>query len=132
MIEWGRGAKAGLVAGGTWGIITAVETAVTSSPVGIVLIFVLLRIAWGFLLGLVFAAIADRFMLARNYRVKGFLYGLILGIIELALNLGALAIGAANVDFSLGFNLGVGLVSASLVGSLLGFSYEKLGLSPHS
>ena len=131
MVEWGRGAKAGFIAGGTWGIITAAETAANSSPVGMLLIFVILRIAWGLLLGLVFAAIAERFMAARTYQARGFVYGLVIGIIELALNLGALAMGAASVDASLEINLGIGLLSASIVGFVLGFSYEKFGPNTH-
>src|SRR5947207_14513991 len=105
MTEWGRGAKAGLVAGGTWGIITAVETTVSLSPSGVdgpnVLIPAILRMAWGFVLGLVFAAVADRFMSARTYGTKGIVYGLILGIVELALNLASLATGSADVGVNL-------------------------------
>jgi hypothetical protein len=125
MTEWRRGAKAGLVAGGTWGIITAVETTLGLSTTGLfgppVLIFAILRLAWGFVLGFVFAAFANRIMPARSYRIKGVVYGLILGFIELALNLASLVTGIADV----GFNLVVGLISSLIFGYVLGYSYER-------
>jgi hypothetical protein len=126
MIEWRRGAKAGLVAGGSWGIITAVETTLGLSATGLfgppVLIFAILRLAWGFVLGLVFATFANRIMPARSYRTKGVVYGLILGFIELALNLASLLTG---IFAGVGFNLVVGLISSLIFGYVLGYSYER-------
>jgi hypothetical protein len=121
--EWGRGAKAGLVAGGAWGIITAAETVATLSPIGTVLVLAILRLVWGFVLGLVFAAIADRFMSNRTYRAKGAVYGLVLAVIEIALNLGSLATGVTNVAI----NLAVGIPSSLVFGWLIGYSYERFG-----
>jgi hypothetical protein len=125
MTEWVRGAKAGMVAGGAWGIITAVEAAVSTSPVGAagltILVLAILRVAWGLVLGLVFAAVADRFMSARAYRAKGVAYGLILGIIELALNIGSLAVGATDVAV----NLATGLASSLAFGYILGYSFQR-------
>jgi hypothetical protein len=120
MTEWWRGAKAGLVAGGIWGIITAVETTLATGLFGpSVLIFAILRLAWGFILGLAFAALADRIMPARSYRIKGVVFGLTLGFVELALNLASLVTGIADV----GFNLVVGLISSLIFGYVLGYSY---------
>jgi hypothetical protein len=127
MTEWRRGAKSGLVAGGTWGIITAVETTLGLSTTGSfgppVLIFAILRLVWGFVLGLAFAAFADRIMPARSYRTKGVVYGVILGIIELALNLANLASLATGIA-DVGFNLVVGLTSSLIFGYVLGYFYE--------
>ena len=50
MTEWGRGAKAGLVAGGTWGILTAAETVVSLRPTEVlgptIFILAILRLTW--------------------------------------------------------------------------------------
>ena len=124
--EWGRGAKAGLVAGGIWGVITAVETAVALSPVGTVLILAILRVAWGFILGLVFAAVVDRLMSTRTYRTRGVIYGLILGVVEVVLNLGGLATGLTG----LAVNSAVGVLSSLVFGYVLGYSYERFAPTP--
>ena len=113
MTEWVRGAKAGLVAGGAWGIITAVETAASTSPVGAagptILLLAILRVAWGLVLGLAFAPLVERFMLTSTYRAKGIAYGLIIGTVELVLNVGSLATWGTDVAV----NLAVGLASSS-------------------
>jgi hypothetical protein len=131
MTEWVRGAKAGMVGGGAWGIITAIETAASTSPVGAagptILIVAILRVAWGLALGLVFAAVAERFLPARTYRAKGVAYGLILGIIELALNVGSLA--AWGTDLAV--NLAVGLTSSLAFGYILGYSFQRFATRAH-
>jgi hypothetical protein len=60
-------------------------------------------------------------MSARTYGTKGIVYGLILGIVELALNLASLATGRADV----GVNLAMGLISSLIFGYVLGYSYER-------
>ncbi|MDA4125974.1 MAG: hypothetical protein OK452_02065 [Thaumarchaeota archaeon] len=100
------------------------ETTLGLSATGLfgplILIFAILRLAWGFVLGLVFAAFADRIMPARSYRTKGVVYGLILGFIEFALNLASLVTGIADVAF----NLVVGLIISLIFGYVLGYFYE--------
>ena len=122
MTEWIRGAKAGVIAGIVWASTTITETAL--SPVSSNLYYVVgsLRVAWGLVLGIIFAIVAGRFMSTRSYRFKGAVFGLALCIVEVAGNLLPAYYGVALSEI----NLTVDIVSVLVFGYVLAFSYDKL------
>jgi len=69
-------------------------------------------------------------MVSRNYLFKGIIFGLVLGIVEIVLNLFALAGGGSGLSV----NLIVGIGSSLVFGSVLGYSFGKFtgNVSRHS
>ena len=132
MVEWLRGAKAGLVAGGVWAVITAVQAALNSPSIGAAgstaLAFAAARLVYGLVWGLIFAAVADRFMVKRTYELKGVVFGLIFGAVEIALSFVSFANGGTDILV----NLAVGILSSFIFGYVLGYSYGKLQPVPFS
>jgi hypothetical protein len=121
-LDYFRGAKAGLVAGLSWAVITALlGVASTPSDLVALVVFPVIRVIYGLIFGIVFAAVADRFLVSRSYLFRGFVFGLVLGIVEVVLNLIALAGGGTGVVV----NLIVGIGSSLVFGSVLGYSYGR-------
>ncbi len=149
MAEYGRGAKAGLVAGIVWGITVAVLlislltifksdvlNSISTVPTvnmtpdqlyTITLEFgagfaVLTGIIGGVVLGAVFAAVYQFYLKSSSIRIRGLVFGIVLWLIDLGINgTGGSASGVEYFTISI-----IGYLAASLLyGYLLGYLFER-------
>lgn len=152
MAQYGRGAKAGLLAGLISGVISGVflylelqsfkgqiiTTIHNALPAGstldasalanfaILLVPVIMifgGLIGGLILGLIFAAVEDKYMKKQSLPMRGLIFGLILFVIDVALNLGSVNYGSG----ALVSGLGISLVGALIFGYLLGLFFQKFG-----
>lgn len=149
MLEYGRGAKAGLVAGVVWGIIVAMLLAtllttfksdvlssistvpnvnMTASQLyTITLEFgvvssVLLGIIGGLILGVVFAFVYPLYMKSSSIRARGIVFGMVLWVIDLAVNGGG---GSGSGMEYFGISVAGYFVASLAYGYLLGYFFER-------
>ncbi|MDA4129291.1 MAG: hypothetical protein OK457_00830 [Thaumarchaeota archaeon] len=86
-------------------------------------IFPAIRVIYGLIFGIVFAAAVNKFLLTSSFLLRGVIFGLVLGSIGMVLNLVALSGGATGLVE----NVLIGIVSSIFFGFVLGYSYGKLG-----
>ncbi|OLD02891.1 hypothetical protein AUG19_07000 [archaeon 13_1_20CM_2_54_9] len=152
MAEYGRGAKAGVVAGlvcgvilaiGYYALFTLVQDTVRQAiqdalPVGSVITvdqalaaaLVLLvvgtfvgTIVVGAILGLVFAAAHNKYMQSKSLAMRGIVFGVILWIIGILSNIGSFSYGATYI----GLSVLIGLIASLVYGYLLGTFFGRFG-----
>lgn len=147
MADYGRGAKAGAIAGVVTGIIEAIGTIAlfsftandirtafqrTTLPAGItidqavtaamylaaVLTFIG-SIIGGLILGVIFAAVANKYMTSKSFEMRGLVFGIILWIIGI--------LGIINSSYGstyIAASIVIGLVSSLVYGYLLGHFFK--------
>jgi CBS domain containing-hemolysin-like protein len=148
MADYGRGAKAGAIAGVVTGIIEAIGTFAlfslttdaiktalqsTTLPAGVtidqlvtltqyiaVISVFIGSIIGGAILGIIFAAVYNKYMTSKSLPMRGIVFGIILWLIGIVLNIGSFSYGTTYVAVS----IIVGLVSSLIYGYLLGHFFK--------
>ena len=122
MTKWIHGGEAGLLAGVAWGLVTATAQALVTSSLGnVIVILLVVRIAWGLALGLIFSSVAEKAPAGMNYGIRGLIFGAALCIVELVGNIIPVYFGVA---FDI-LNLTVDFVGVLVFGYVVGMSYGK-------
>src|SRR5437899_8856922 len=148
MADYGRGAKAGAIAGVVLGVIEAIgyvalfsfimdsiRTAVqgTTLPAGLtvdqvisatlyaLVIFTFVgSIILGAILGVIFAAVHNKYMTSKSLPMRGIVFGIILWLIGIGFNIGNFSYGTTYVAVS----VILGLVASLIYGYLLGHFFK--------
>ncbi|TMI62135.1 hypothetical protein E6H16_06425 [Candidatus Bathyarchaeota archaeon] len=139
MADYGRGAKAGAIAGVVLGIIEAVGIYATFSftsdsikrtlPAGITIdqaLYALVigtfvgSIIGGVILGVIFAAVANKYMTSKSFEMRGLVFGIILWIIGILGNIGNFGYGTTYIAVS----VLIGLIASLIYGYLLGHFFR--------
>jgi len=139
MAEYGRGAKAGAIAGVVLGIIEAIGIYATFSftrdsikstlPAGITIDQVLYTlvigtfvgsIIGGVILGVIFAAVANKYMTSKSFEMRGLVFGIVLWISGILGNIGNFGYGTTYIAAS----VLIGLVASLIYGYLLGHFFK--------
>ena len=94
------------------------------AAIAIIPVFVIIGgLIGGLILGLIFAAVEGRYFKSQSIIVRGLVFGMILFLIDLVLNIGSFAYGSGYAGLSL-----VGsLLGSLLFGYLLGFFFQRFG-----
>jgi len=148
MADYGRGAKAGAIAGVVLGIIEAIGLYATFSftrdsiksaiqgttlPAGITIdqavdlaLHTLVigtfvgSIIGGVILGVIFAAVANKYMTSKSFEMRGLVFGIVLWIIGILGNIGNFGYGTTYIATS----VLIGLVGSLIYGYLLGHFFK--------
>jgi hypothetical protein len=148
MADYGRGAKAGAIAGVVTGIIRAIgaialfsftandiKTALqgTTLPAGItidqavtaamyleVVAAFIGSIIGGVILGVIFAAVANKYMTSKSFEMRGIVFGIVLWIIGILGSIGNFGYGTTYIAAS----VLIGLVASLIYGYLLGHFFK--------
>jgi len=148
MADYGRGAKAGAIAGVVTGIIEAIGTIAlfsftandiktalqgTTLPAGITIdqaltaamylaavVTFIASIIVGLILGVIFAAVANKYMTGKSFEMRGLVFGIILWIIGILGNINNSSFGSTYIAAS----IVIGLVSSLVYGYLLGHFFK--------
>lgn len=152
MAQFGRGAKAGVLAGLISGVISGVflylelqvyksqiiTTIQNALPAGsnldasalanfailfVPVVMIFGGLIGGLILGLIFAAVQDKYMKRQSLPIRGLIFGLILFVIDIALNLGSVNYGPGALASGLVFSL----IGSLIFGYLLGLFFQKFG-----
>ena len=148
MADYGRGAKAGAIAGVVTGIIEAIGTIAlfsftandiktalqgTTLPAGITIdqaltaamylaavVTFIASIIVGLILGVIFAAVANKYMTGKSFEMRGLVFGIILWIIGILGNIGNFGYGTTYIAVS----VLIGLIASLIYGYLLGHFFR--------
>jgi len=159
MADYGRGAKAGAMAGVVLGVILAagyyvlftlisdtIRTAIQNNlPAGsvatadqvlaIALAFLVIAVLIGSIisgvnLGIIFAAVSDKYMRGQSFAMRGLVFGVIIWLIGILFNVGNFYYGATYVAISIVLGLVASLVYGYLLGTFYGRSAPKQATPP--